>query len=195
MLLVQLITAPIQILFNAMPGSKAFSTWLKRTVSYLAPFPVAATMFIFAAILIGDPTDRTYLGSRGVKLNDANPFTINTNIPLHQEEQIWLPPFTLQGGVDITNNDILTIIGFVVFLMTPAAVKMAQDWLQVKESPYTAEAFSSIGMGVKGATMPASWLWRTQQEELAAQRSAKALGGVINRPKNLSEKQEPGSGA
>ena len=30
---------------NAMPGSKAFSTWLKTTASYLIPFPVAAGMF------------------------------------------------------------------------------------------------------------------------------------------------------
>jgi hypothetical protein len=55
MLIIQTITAPVQILMNAMPGSKAFSTWLKTTASYLIPFPVAAAMFIFSAILIGNP--------------------------------------------------------------------------------------------------------------------------------------------
>ena len=44
-------------------------------------------------------------------------------------------------------QDILTIVGFVVFLMTPASVKMAQEWLQIKESPYASEALQGF-MGI-----------------------------------------------
>jgi hypothetical protein len=75
MLIVQTVTAPLQILMNALPGSKAFSEWLKKTASYLIPFPVAAVMFIFAAILIGDPTKSTIFHNNNT--TNANPFDLN----------------------------------------------------------------------------------------------------------------------
>ena len=40
----------------------------------------------------------------------------------------------------------MILLGFFIFAMTPAAVKMAQDWLQVKDSPYTSEAFGAINI-------------------------------------------------
>lgn len=192
MIIVQTVTAPLQILMNAMPGSKAFSEWLKKTASYLIPFPVAAAMFIFSAILVGNPSDKTIMGG------DANPFGVDDSASIYQNRNgIWLPPFTLTGS-DLAqpgtgSADILTIIGFVIFLMTPAAVKMAQDWLQVKESPYTAEAFGNAAIGAKGASILPSWGWKSFQEDLAAQRSAKALGGVIGRPDELHKKRELGT--
>ncbi|MBP9670074.1 hypothetical protein KBD75_01585 [Candidatus Woesebacteria bacterium] len=143
MIIVQTVTAPVQLLMNAMPGSKSFSTWIKTTASYLLPFPVAAVMFIFSAVMIGDPTKATILkGWTG----DANPFGINQGHDFYStgNEKIWLPPFTLTGSVDFTNDDIRVLIGFFIFLMTPSAVKMAQEWLQVKESPYASEAFSGF---------------------------------------------------
>jgi len=189
MIIIQLITAPIQLLFNALPGSEAFSKWLKKTASYIIPFPVAAAMFIIAAIFIGDPTNSTYLGGAGIPITDANPFTINSSLDLHNEQNLWIPPFTLQGGVDITNNDILSLIGFVIFLMTPASVKMAQEWLQVKESPYTAEALSSAGIGVKAGTLPATWGWKSIQEEAASRRSAEHLAGAIRQTGSPTERR------
>lgn len=197
MLIIQTITAPVQILMNAMPGSKAFSEWLKKTASYLIPFPVAACMFIFSAILVGNPTDATIMNGVG---DDANPFGVKDNAALYQNRNdLWLPPFTLTkiGLADGANSgyaDILTIIGFVIFLMTPASVKMAQDWLQVKESPYTAEALGNAAIGAKGAGIIPSWGWKSYQEELAAQRSAKALGNVISRPKELHQEKEAAQG-
>jgi hypothetical protein len=157
MLIIQTITAPVQILMNAMPGSKAFSTWLKTTASYLIPFPVAASMFIFSAILIGNPKDVIVAndwwpgdgGPAGALVQ--NPFGVKS---LTDGSEIWLPPFTLTDALinraTPDSTDILAIIGFFVFLMTPAAVKMSQDWLQVKESPYVAEGLANL----KGGYMP-----------------------------------------
>lgn len=185
MLIVQTVTAPLQILMNALPGSKAFSEWLKKTASYLIPFPVAAVMFIFAAILVGDPTNSTIMGRLDPR--DANPFGINQSHEFYTgygglwtdgTGKIWMPPFTLTGDIDFNAQDVLTIIGFVVFLMTPAAVKMAQDWLQVKESPYTAEAFSSIGMGVNAGMLLPKWGWHLQEEEMRMQRQAAIFRGT-----------------
>jgi len=199
MLIVQTVTAPAQILLNAMPGSKAFSEWLKKTASYLIPFPVAAAMFIMAAVFVGDPTESTLMGD--LWPGDANPFGINRNNEFYDayysgflgdsQGGIWLPPFTLTGSVDITAPDIMILIGFFIFNMTPATVKMAQDWLQVKESPYTAEAFAGSGIAAKGVTMPVSWLWRTKKEEEMARMQAKYLGSQIKQIP-WGQRQEPG---
>ncbi len=149
MLIIQTVTAPVQILMNAMPGSKAFSEWLKKTASYLLPFPVVAAMFIFAAILVGDPTEST-LWNIGAYGASGNPFGIDSSSSFYANRDadgaMWLPPFTLTG-TDLQANDLMGLIGFFIFTMTPAAAKMAMDWLQVKESPYTSE----IGAGLGGA--------------------------------------------
>lgn len=165
MLLVQIITAPVQILFNALPGSKAFSTWLKTTASYLIPFPVAAAMFIFAAVLIGDPTKTTIFHT---SQTDNNYFGINQSNEFYTgyggaynnpDDKIWLPPFTLTGSVDFNRQDIMTIIGFFVFTMTASVVKMAQEWMQVKESPYAAEALQGfVGLGQTAIGYPAGFV-------------------------------------
>lgn len=161
MLIVQTITAPIQILFNAMPGSKAFGEWLKKTASYLIPFPVAAAMFILAAVFVGDPTNSTLLGDI-FGTGSANPFGINSSHEFYQNYQdgkLWMPPFTLTGSVDFTQDDVMAIIGFFIFLMTPATVKMAQEWLQVKESPYASEAAQGFfGIAQTGAGYPMGWI-------------------------------------
>lgn len=157
MLIIQTITAPVQILMNAMPGSKAFSEWLKKTASYIIPFPVAAAMFLVAAMFIGNPTNSTKLngaittvenvtGLEASNVPDANPFGIDESHEFYQgwsSNDVWMPPFTFDLGWEAW--DIMILLGFFIFAMTPAAVAMAQNWLQVKESPYMAEAFGGIG--------------------------------------------------
>lgn len=156
MLLVQTITAPVQLLMNAMPGSQAFSNWLKKTASYLIPFPVAGAMFIMAAVFIGNPTD--YLAVHDW-WGEPNPFGINENHEFYQNwesNDIWLPPFTLTGDNHWNTQDLMVIIGFFIFTMTPATVKMAQEWMQVKESPYVSEAFAGVGVATGLAKYPMS---------------------------------------
>jgi len=168
MLIIQTVTAPVQLLMNAMPGSKAFSEWLKKTASYLLPFPVAAAMFVAAAVVIGDPSQTTWsntleqasqnvTGTNGVNIDsrDANPFGVTSNLG---DGKLWTPPFTVDFGWQ--SEDIMVLLGFFIFAMTPAAVKMSQDWLQVKASPYTAEAFGGMGMAYGGY----EWLEKQRQK-------------------------------
>ena len=181
MLIVQTITAPIQLLMNAMPGSKAFSTWLKTTASYLIPFPVAACMFIFAAILIGNPTNATMLGDMWP--GDANPFGVKDSSAIYQsKDNLWLPPFTLTDSLinkaDPNSLNVLALVGFFVFLMTPSAVKMAQEWMQVKESPYAAEAFKGFaGVVTTGVGYPTGMVKQAKsmhEQQRMAEFSARA---------------------
>lgn len=176
MLIVQTVTAPLQLLMNAMPGSQAFSSWLKRTASYLLPFPVAAAMFVMAAVFIGDPTSSTLMGDFWI--GTANPFGINSGHSFYQQwnsNQVWLPPFTLTG-TNWQTPDLMAIIGLFIFTMTPAAVKMTQEWLQVKESPYTSEITAGLGSAIGLGKLPWSYgqnIKRQQEQRNLAREQAR----------------------
>jgi len=176
MLIIQTITAPVQLLMNAMPGSEAFANWLKKTASYLIPFPIAAAMFIMAAVFIGNPTDATILNSLDGR--DANPFGINKSHDFYsswESDQIWLPPFTFTGSNSWESQDLMVLIGFFIFTMTPSVVKMAQDWLQVKESPYASEAAAGfLGLGQTALGYPMGQIKQTRS--LHEQRAVQEYG-------------------
>lgn len=203
MLLVQTITAPLQILMNAVPGSKAFSEWMKKTASYLLPFPVVAAMFIFAAVLIGDPSRATIMqGQPLFGKDDANPFGINPSAELYSNYggsatsgksntgSIWLPPFTLTDYSEEPAS-LMVLLGFFIITMTPAAAKMAQEWLQVKESPYASE----IGAGLGGAWGLAQYpigigkgIKQQAEQRSLMQAQAGWIGNAVNKTT-----QKPGS--
>lgn len=192
MLIVQTVTAPVQLLMNAMPGSKAFSGWIKKTASYLLPFPVVGAMFIMAAIFIGDPSKST-LWNSNIFGGDTNPFGIKTDSSFYTatgaDGDMWLPPFTL-SGTNLQGNDIMALIGFFIFTMTPAAAKMAMDWLQVKESPYTSEigAGWTAGMGLAQYPIGIGKGIKQQAEQRALMRSqADWIGTAVSKNKT----QEP----
>lgn len=181
MLIIQTVTAPIQLLMNAMPGSKAFSEWLKKTASYLIPFPIVGAMFILAAIFVGDPS-KTTLWNANIFGGDTNPFGINAGSSFYSATgttgTMWLPPFTL-SGTNLQGNDIMALIGFFIFTMTPAAAKMAMDWLQVKESPYASEALSGFA-GMVAAPIKGTYGMISRRKQIEEQRSIyeKAVGGA-----------------
>jgi len=189
MLIIQTITSPLQILMNAMPGSKAFSGWLKKTASYLAPFPIVALMFIFAAILAGPAQDRWWTFQDGTNATsnpseqvDGNPFGVNpANGP--GNSTISLPPFVgLRDGSNVLlAEDILGIIALCVLLMTPAAAKMAQDALQTKESPYTSEIGAGLGMGWQVGGAPIRMAKQAYSQQHQARLQADMLGKAITR--------------
>jgi len=186
MLLVQTITAPVQILLNAVPGSKAFSDWLKKTASYLLPFPVVASMFIFAAVLIGDPGRATFLeGGRLFGFGDDNPFGVNYNGELYSNYgtggNIWLPPFTLTD-YSAEPASLMVLLGFFIITMTPAAAKMAMDWLQVKESPYTSEISAGLGGAWQLGQMPAGYLKGIRRERDAANQHSEVVNAIKGKP-------------
>ena len=194
MLLVQTITAPIQILMNAVPGSKAFSEWLKKTASYLIPFPIVAAMFIFAAVLIGDPSRATILqGTSIYSEEDSNPFGINQNNPLYDNYggkvqsgsvntgSIWLPPFTLTEYSEEPAS-LMVLLGFFIITMTPAAAKMAMDMMQQKVSPYVSEIGAGLGQAIQLAQQPAGYMKGIRHEREAQQQHADLITAIKTKP-------------
>lgn len=184
MLIIQTITAPLQILPNAIPGSKAFTSWLKKTASYLAPFPMVAALFLFGAIMVGPDHCGQFLGIQKkedrilfwkCKEDKVNPFGVKFDIK--EGQKLQLPPFIF--GSAMNSEDITALIGIMVLMMAPAVAKMAQDFFQVKESPYTSEVMAGLGMGWQWGSMPARWFIKAKQQEEGYRRQAKQLGNII----------------
>lgn len=51
-IIVSLIFGPVQILFEAVPGTNAFSSWFRNLVSNILVFPTGAIMFMLSAVFI-----------------------------------------------------------------------------------------------------------------------------------------------
>lgn len=70
-IVLSLITAPIQLMMEAVPGSNSFASWFKNLISKLAVFPITATLMLIAGILVSYDTTTTPLW--------APPFLSNNN--------------------------------------------------------------------------------------------------------------------
>jgi len=133
-------------------------------------------MFIFAAVLIGDPSRATIMGGKPLfGKDDGNPFGINPSAELYSNYggrasgtkntgAIWLPPFTLTDYSEEPAS-LMVLLGFFIITMTPAAAKMAMDWLQVKTSPYTSEIGASLSGAIGLMKYPGSMISSTKQKQ------------------------------
>ncbi|OGY19056.1 MAG: hypothetical protein A2900_00920 [Candidatus Chisholmbacteria bacterium RIFCSPLOWO2_01_FULL_50_28] len=146
-IILQTIFAPIFILFNALPGSQSFSSWLRNFLSNILIFPAVATLFLIAAVLLGP-----YQPGPGKPSED--PFDITAPL-IPSGTPFWMPPFIgLAGGVDA--EAILQLIGFFFILFAPQMVSTLQQALKAKPLP-TGGVFAPIaaGAGIVGGALGA----------------------------------------
>lgn len=103
--IISLIFAPIQLLFESIPGSNAFSSWAKNLVSNLAVFPVAAIMFMLSAVF-------THFANDAVTPN-----------------RIWAPPY-----VGLANNmtSISALVSLGILFAIPQVAGSIKEALKAK---------------------------------------------------------------
>ncbi len=112
-IILQVIFAPILLLANAMPGSKAFANWIKNLFANVAIFPVVALMFILAAALTGSSDNE--MGIKAIGGATGNSFQV---------------PFLNS----VSASSFGALIGFGVLMMMPKVIELVQKALKV-ESP------------------------------------------------------------
>ncbi len=149
MVIIQIITAPLQLLPNAIPGSKAFMTWLKTLASYLAPFPIITALFLLAIIF-------------AIPSYQNNPFGVTKPI-FGSDSKLHTFPYI--AGMTTTSEDIAGLMAFAIILISPAAVKMSQDFFKVKESPYTSEVMTGLKSSALPFQMASGW-WNRHRANL-----------------------------
>ena len=106
------IFAPFLLLVQALPGNNGAREWFRQLAANIVIFPAVAVMFLLAGILSGIPN----LGGTGSSTID--PGNIG-QFPL------------LSGGLQLEN--IGSLVGFGLLLMTPSAAKMVKDRIGIKE--------------------------------------------------------------
>ena len=135
-IIIQVIFAPILLLFNALPNSQSFNSWIRNLLANAAAFPAAALMIL--------------IGSSLTHQSAAQPQLIG---------QTFAPPFL--GFFGDSQQFITGVIGLGVILMLPQVVKIIQEALKAKPAM---PAGPAIVEGLGGAiAMPAAF-FRSRRE-------------------------------
>ena len=161
---ISLITGPIVLLGNALPGSKAIGTWFRGIVANLAVFPVTMLFLLFSYILmiqplIGTCTDivgpmRTFFqpGSADEptvfceRLYGVRSLVDGSNISVTGVPLIAPPRF----GFDA--RGLLALLGIGLLLMASKYVDIVRDSLKVPPFKYGSDIEKGLKTGLKGAT-------------------------------------------
>jgi hypothetical protein len=134
-IIISVIMAPFSLLFNALPGSTSFSSWLKGLFANVAPFPAVAGMFLLAAILIGP--------RENANCNDFNnPWCVEQGVgyfpQAENNQNVWVPPMlnlgSEGGGGEV--NAFTGLIAFGIVMMTPQIVSQIKKMLKVEPSGF-----------------------------------------------------------
>jgi len=107
------IFAPIMLLFNALPGSNSFGSWLKGILANVLVFPVTALMFLIAAVLLGQ-------GKLG-----TNP---NLGYGAYDYAKTQLPFI----GTGISPDALMALIAIGFLMMMPKVIEMIQKMMGIE---------------------------------------------------------------
>lgn len=181
MIIVGTIIGPLQLLLNGLPGSKAFSNWIRNLLANAAVFPVVLAMMLFGAILMGPGTEK--FAADGAL---SNPFNVNTGqgyLPGNgSTSSEWVPPFLsfiaqgddegIESSAATLQETFMALLGVFIILMTPAAAQMTRDVLKVEQLKYTSAIGESIQQGMGLGKLPLGYIqgWRQQAEADRRQR-------------------------
>lgn len=128
-IILSIILAPLQIMFNAIPGQRSFGNWIRNLVANLAVFP---TIILLLA-----------LTSRITSSVESSP------------GGFWVPPIIRPPVANIIPASFITaMIGYGILLLIPKIADMVRDALKVPAFKYG----SAIGEAIKPVTGPIKFL-------------------------------------
>lgn len=102
-ILVALLFGPVQILFEAIPGTNAFASWFNNLLTNILVFPIGSFMFMLSAVFI--------------KFSDS-------------QTTIWSPPFSSLFGYNVAS--ISSWIAMGIMFAIPSVTNSVQDMLKAK---------------------------------------------------------------
>lgn len=123
-ILLDVITAPLQILVGILPGGRmGFSKWFRHITGYLLLFPASA-MLIFLALA----------------------FALNPGLKDPSPTQVFFPPLI---GVPGTSGNLGNLIAFGLIMILPEALEMIKEAMQIKSNSKVSSAIvGGFGRGV-----------------------------------------------
>ena len=138
LIMIGVITGPIEILVGTVMPGTGFGSWLKKMLSYLAVYPLWAILFFLAFFFLAQGLPN-WDWARNDFLESA-PFNPATNLVT---ANTWDPPLTMGtiAGTDI----VWLMISYFILIMTPKVTKMIQAAMQ--EKPFDTESAIGEAMG------------------------------------------------
>lgn len=110
-IILALLIAPLQLLFEAVPGSTSFSSWFKNLIANLAVFPAAAALFMLAKIFQNIATQQPFWPT--------------------DTSHIWSPPFV---GISTTTTAIASLVSLGVLFAIPQVLGSIKEALKAKSA-------------------------------------------------------------
>jgi hypothetical protein len=151
-IVIALLIGPLQLMFEAVPGSTAFSSWFKNLIANLAVFPVGAGMFMLANVF-------------GNFANSASGSTL------------WTPPYMrVAPFLTLANNttSIAALVGFGLLWAIPSVAGSIKEALKAK-SPVQGAGLNMgqvVQTGIQGFMF-----WQSSQQIAMMKKLAGAKGG------------------
>lgn len=148
-IILSVIFAPIQLLFNAIPGSNTFNSWLRTLVANAAVFPAVAIMVLLGAVLsTGGGSDLTELGLEASP--QLNGFGYGEGGGGFVPPLLVSEPNSQAFGLD----NMSAIIGLGILMLLPEIAKIVKETLQVKD-PFGELAMGNLAAGYQKG--PVGW--------------------------------------
>jgi hypothetical protein len=184
-IILSVIFAPFQLLFNALPGNNAFLSWLKNLFANIIVFPAVAILFMLAAVLVGPFGENFYHISEDVGFYPA----------IQGTEEAWVPPFLVvhegQSGPNATNFQALIALGMI--MMAPQVVTMIKKALKVEGTGIGGAIVGGIMAGPAAVGGVASTAWGLQSQ-ITSMRTMKAQRDYSQNMQDKIKNAAKGSG-
>lgn len=130
-IIMSLLFSPFQLLMEAVPGSNAFSSWIKNLTANILVFPASTAMFLIASVF----------------MNISN-----------GDQSLWAPPY---AHLFVNNaTSVGTIVALGILFTIPTVGKMIQDAFKVKQAQtgagITQSLTSPISTAMQGVSIAAN---------------------------------------
>ncbi len=131
MVILYVITGPIQLLTNAVPGSQAFITWIRCLAGHLAVFPAVAAFLLIGSALLGQAPNR----------GAWPPFAPGIGYEATNNATNFVPPFIIADGATAIEGTsglqiIQGLLGIAIILLLPGVIEMVKERFGCKTADY-----------------------------------------------------------
>lgn len=155
LLVIAIITGPLEIMLGIITQSTGFGSWLKKIIGYSIFYPVLGLLYFLAFFFL-------FQGGSGLTVDSTTPFFPTPDfIPASS----WSPPLT---AINLGQSPILWVaISYVIFVEIPKVSEMIQSFISGKSW-----AFGS-GINEVNSGLQSQW------QKVAVDPLAKATPGLI----------------
>jgi hypothetical protein len=146
MLILTIVTGPLEIFVGAITGKSTFGSWFKKLLAQLAVYPLIGLIFFLSFFFLwqgnGDGTGKGYAESMA--------FNVKQNLIADND---WVPPFTLlsansdDSGPSASDGLIWLAVSFMIFSQATKAIEIVQSAISGKPFAFG----SAIGEATEGA--------------------------------------------